>query len=338
VVEKRELGWHPRYVVNAPHGGSSPVSNGKDLVAFSPRKDPYRRLCVMNTQSGELIYNHAFENETIKPLLFLDDQRLLFFNGEFYSVLNLSTLEIQALQKHKESEITDPKHAWASLTPTGELYVGGGAQFEVLDPQTFSRLSSRKGFKIEQFFIDLKGDIKYLQEGVVYHDPKRFFVMDLSFRQNSHEKYQCIRLMGGNKTLQIISPHTFSPNIYDIDARSGNAPWTIQMFSGVPTSTTLLDMLYGFFEAYCPLSYDNWHTVTCEGNTIQITGLSPQEYAQLGTLLNVFWKKMPALAFQHNKLSFYSQAPHQTSKKQVSMAELYDEDTPQEATTSELIY
>ncbi|MBX9587251.1 MAG: hypothetical protein K2X50_08345 [Gammaproteobacteria bacterium] len=326
IIQKEEMGWRIKHTTQGAHCGFEPISNGKDLVAFSFGDSTNCTLCLVNIHTGELIYSQQVKNRMNKAVLFLDDERIMYYDGDFYTVLNFTTFNFTKLEKHKKSNITDPKFAWANYLPTGELCIGGGQNGEVLDPTTLSRLfaSDYGRGNMSSQIISHNGDEFFITEdGKLYIDRKAFFIMDLSFRQQPQAGFECMRAQDDSNTMTILTPETIIVDNNHID-ESGNG-WKPKMLSGKPTCTTFTQMILGLFEKYCAFSSLQGQKpyVTFDQQAIHITGLSEEEASTLRGLLNIFWKK------QVNAFAFHAHRPEKLLSQQQSVVDLLDEDNEQ---------
>lgn len=326
IIQKEEMSWRVKYSVPGTRYDFEPISNGKDLVAFSTAKNTNCTLSLMNYHTGDIIYSQEMRNCTMKPVLFLGEDRIVYYDNEFYSVLNFSTFDFTKLEKHSRTNITDPKLAWAIYLPTGELRFGGGNNTEVYNPSTLSRFFTDyyPDWKMGKFVIAHNGDEFFLnEEGKLYRHPKRFFIMDLSFRLKPQPGYECLKVQDQNNDLTILTPETLVVDKNHIDENGNN--WIEEMLAGKPTCTTFAQMIRGLLEKFDLYSEKHGHkpSVTFDQHAIHITGLSDEEVSKLRGLLNIFWKK------QANLFAFHAHRPEQLLSQQQSVADFLDEDNTQ---------
>ncbi len=323
IIQKEEMCWRVKHSVPGTRYDFEPISNGKDLVAFSTAKNSNSTLFLMNYHTGDIIYSQEMRNCTMKPVLFLDKDRIMYYDGDFYSVLNFSTFDFTKLEKHKKSAITDLKLAWAIYLPTGELCLGGGQNAEIYDPKTLTRsfACDYAHGKMPTLVMAQNGDDIFLTEdGILHIYRKRFFIMDLSFRLKPQVGYECIKAQDDNNTFTILTPEPIVVDKNHIDTSSND--WEQKMLAGEPTCTTFAQMILGLFEKHDVFNRKNGQNpfVTFDQQAIHITGLSDEEASKLRGLLNIFWKK------QANLFAFHSHRPEQLLSQQQSVADFLDED------------
>ena len=319
LIHKTEIGWRIRHSAAGLDGGCPPVSNGQDLVSYCVAEGALRKLCIMNIHTGELLSELVYKDTPIKPLRFIDPERLVIYDGRYYTVLSMNVMEMQTIEPYKHPKfkdpeencnITDPRFAWVTVLPTHELLLGGGQHTETLDLETLSRITHLGyGKQISDFIITHLGDGLLLDDnGQLFRDAKRFFVLDLSFRQRNQKGFDCLPQDPLSTRLQIISPEPIRANPLNIDNCTLDS-WPVTMLSGEPTSTTFYDMLFAFFEKYDAYKDDEGQKpfVTFEDKTIRIEGLSERERSKLVSLLDIFWQRTPSLASTHKALSFHEQ-------------------------------
>ena len=114
IIQKDAIGWHIKQCCPGTDPFATlPIKGPGNLLAYSVGKQPNRRLCIMNYKTGAPIYNVSLNTGAfIKPLLFLDEERLLFFDSSFarggvggsykhgtYAVLHIGSGKIDKIKR-----------------------------------------------------------------------------------------------------------------------------------------------------------------------------------------------------------------------------------------------
>jgi hypothetical protein len=356
IIEIREYSWNVLHKAKGAVGLTPLVKGPNRLVAYCPIEDSKASLCVMDYETGHLVYNRHFNTDVLKVLHFLDKERLLIIDGEIenkkvfgegddqeiYStqpigIFNISTHEFKIINDRCDITAKQLKGYYAIPSTGYELFFLARGH----DPHTLVE-NGVYADSTENPLISCQGDFLALTDkGALTMTRNLHYILDLSFLTKNHQNYQLSFLEGDKHILKISCPENVIPPMLPLEEGSQPA-WTKKMCSRQITGDTLFEMLSAFFEKNAvsishhkeKIEQRKKLLVTCHDNIITIKGLSDNESDALRSLLKGLLHQPPSPVINPRRFQFQTSAPttQAVKRRKASICFISDDESalPQE--------